>query len=113
MTTLTANINTATSVLSNKVFPIISWKSISIISLFLASWFCAFAVVYTTYSTRHAFAELQNVRQQHDTLFMEWTQLLLEQSALTDTGQIEQIAWEEFGMQLPTKEQSHFLVVQK
>ena len=44
---------------------------------------------------------------------MEWTQLLLEQSALTDTGQIEQIAWEEFGMQLPTKEQSHFLVVQK
>ena len=36
MTTLTANINTATSTLLNKVFPIISWKSIAIISLFLA-----------------------------------------------------------------------------
>jgi cell division protein FtsL len=88
-----------------------NWRSVAFIGLFLSVWMSAFALVYTTYSTRHAYAELQSLRQQHDHLFMEWTQILLEQSAWADTGQIEQLAREDLSMRLPRLEEINFLVV--
>ncbi|MFI4954768.1 MAG: cell division protein FtsL [Gammaproteobacteria bacterium] len=91
----------------------VSWKTVVVISLFLSLWLSAFAVVYTTNAARHTFAELQSLRQEHDNLFLDWTQLLLEQSAWTDTGQIEQLAREELHMHAPTTEESNFLVVRQ
>ncbi len=89
----------------------ISWKTVFIISIFLSLWVSAFAVVYSTNAARQTFSDLQSLRQDHDSLFLEWTQLLLEQSAWTDTGQIEQLAREELQMRLPATEEAHFLVV--
>jgi cell division protein FtsL len=109
---------TAASAISQQTFIRIglgslSWKTVAFVGLFLASWMSAFSVVYTTYSTRQAYAELQSLRQDHDNLFMEWTQLLLEQSAWTDTAQIEQLAREELTMSLPSLEEINFLVVEQ
>ncbi len=98
---------------SDQLIAVFNLKSVVFISLFLSLWMSAFAVVYTTYSTRQAYAELQSLRQQHDNLFMEWTQILLEQSAWADTGQIEQLAREDLSMRLPTLEEINFLVVEQ
>lgn len=93
--------------------PTISWKTVTVISLFLSLWLSAFVVIYTTYSTRHTFADLQSLRQQHDSLFTEWTQLLLEQSAWTDAGSVQQLANEQLHMLFPVTTDIQFLVVPK
>jgi cell division protein FtsL len=97
--------------LPTSILASISWKTVFIISIFLSLWVSAFAVVYSTNAARQTFSDLQSLRQEHDSLFLEWTQLLLEQSAWTDTGQIEQLAREELQMRLPATEEARFLVV--
>lgn len=92
-------------------FPAVSWKTVTVVALFLSLWISAFAVIYTTYSTRHTFAELQSLRQQHDSLFTEWTQLLLEQSAWTDAGSVQQVASEQLSMLFPDTTDIQFLMV--
>jgi cell division protein FtsL len=111
MTTITASSNRIMHWAS--VVPTMSWKSMVVVTLFFSLWLSAFAVVYTTYSTRHTFAELQTLRQQHDSLFTEWTQLLLEQSAWTDAGSVQQLANEELQMLFPATTDIQFLVVQR
>ena len=113
MHTATASTINSTSAISGSWIGLLRLQSIGFISLVLVTWISAFAVVFTTFSTRHTFAELQSLRQEHDNLFLEWTQLLLEQGVWADTGQIEQLAREELYMRLPTIEEVNFLVVEQ
>lgn len=110
MTTLVATEITSQHWIQD-VLSIRSWKSVIVITLFLNIWFSAFAVVYSTYETRQTFAELHTLRQQHDGLFSEWTQLLLEQSAWTDAASVQEIAELELAMHFPTTKDTQFLVV--
>lgn len=112
-TTYDSSTEISTEITQSSWLSAINGKTIVIISLFWALWLSAFAVVYATNAARHTFAELQALRQEHDNLFLEWTQLLLEQSAWTDTSQIEQLAREELYMRLPATEEVNFLVVRQ
>jgi cell division protein FtsL len=61
----------------------------------------AMAVVYIKHLYRNVHTQLQNLRDQRDQLHIEWTQLLLEQSALASDMRVEQIARDELGMIFP------------
>jgi cell division protein FtsL len=61
----------------------------------------ALAVVFSTYTTRHLLNGLQQVVQEQNRLQVEWGQLLLEQSSLVAQGQIEEIAINRLGMEVP------------
>ncbi len=61
----------------------------------------AIGVVYLKHLYRHFHTQLQDLRDQRDKLHIEWTQLLLEQSALASDMRVEQIARDELGMIFP------------
>ncbi len=61
----------------------------------------AIAVVYVKHLYRNFHTQLQSLRDQRDKCHIEWTQLLLEQSALASDMRVEQIARNELGMIFP------------
>ncbi len=65
----------------------------------------ALGVVWVKHQNRKAFAELSALRDERDTLEVEWDKLLLEQSAWATTPRIEQVAAEQLSMTVPTADQ--------
>lgn len=63
------------------------------------------ATVYAVHLNRQLFMELQVLQADKDKYEREWTQLLLEESAWSAHGRVEQIAIEEFGMVTPDSSQ--------
>lgn len=63
--------------------------------------FSGLSVVHTTHQNRFSFNELQELRQQANSLEVEWGQLLIEQSTFGVEGRIEQKAVEQLQMQVP------------
>lgn len=61
----------------------------------------AIAVVGSSHASRTVFYELQQERQVHNELEVEWGQLLIEQSTFGTEGRIERRAGDELGMKLP------------
>jgi len=61
----------------------------------------AIGVVYIKHLYRNFHTQLQSLRDQRDKCHIEWTQLLLEQSALASDMRVEQIARNELGMIFP------------
>lgn len=61
----------------------------------------AIAVVGSSHASRTVFYELQQQRQTHNELEVEWGQLLIEQSTFGTEGRIERRAVDELGMKLP------------
>jgi cell division protein FtsL len=59
------------------------------------------SVVTTTHENRFAFNELQVLRDQANSLEVEWGQLLIEQSTFGVEGRIEQKAFEQLQMEVP------------
>ena len=59
------------------------------------------SVVATTHENRFAFNELQVLRDQANTLEVEWGQLLIEQSTFGVEGRIEQKALDQLRMEVP------------
>ncbi len=59
------------------------------------------SVVATTHENRFAFNELQVLRDQANTLEVEWGQLLIEQSTFGVEGRIQQKALEQLQMEVP------------
>ncbi len=70
----------------------------------------AVAVVYSAHHNRQLFAELKRLQLKRDAYQMEWSQLLLEQSAWSAHGRIEYIAITKLDMKIP--ESKDFVVIE-
>lgn len=79
---------------SNKAFVI----------LFLLVLMSAFAIVYSTYSTRLAFMQWQEILSETQKLDVEWGRLLIEKSSSSSYIRLEKIATEKLGMVVPEGE---------
>lgn len=62
---------------------------------------CAGSVIYSSHLTRQLYAELEVLTEKRDFYQSEWSQLLLEESALSAHGRVERIAKESLGMAMP------------
>ena len=61
----------------------------------------ALGVVYTQYTSRQLFVEMQSLRDQQDQMLTQYGQLQLEQSTWSTHGRIERIAREKLKMHIP------------
>lgn len=61
----------------------------------------ALGVVYASHANRVLFNDLGNLQLERDQYQREWSQLLLEQSALSAQSRVEQLAGAELGMAVP------------
>ena len=64
----------------------------------------ALAVAYSAHQTRNMYRELQQLEKDHDDLEHEYEKLLLEQSAHTDYGRLDQLAHDELAMIAPASD---------
>ncbi|MBZ0334480.1 cell division protein FtsL [Marinobacter sp. AL4B] len=64
----------------------------------------AIGVVVSAHENRELFNALSTLQQQRDAHEREWSQLLLEQSALSAHGRVENLAAERFGMRVPGRQ---------
>ena len=91
--------------LSRQVFVALQQRqaviSMVLVVLLLAS---ALGVVVSAHENRELFNTLSELQGERDGYQREWSQLLLEQSALSAHGRVEQLASERFGMSVPGKE---------
>lgn len=58
-------------------------------------------VVYSKYSSRKYFVELQSLRAEREAIEVEWGRLQLEQSALAAHSRVERIARKRLDMRIP------------
>lgn len=77
------------------------WRRGTLVILIVLVVFSALTVVYSAYKHRQLFNQHQQLSTQGDNLQVEWGQLLLEQSALSAHGRIEQIVTGKLGMYVP------------
>ncbi|MBS9778253.1 MAG: cell division protein FtsL [Gammaproteobacteria bacterium] len=54
------------------------------------------------YQARLLMSKIQSVKEERDAMRLEWSQLVLEESTLTDEAIIYQVAERSLGMALPT-----------
>jgi cell division protein FtsL len=64
----------------------------------------AIGVVISAHENRKLFNTLSGLQEQRDGYQREWSQLLLEQSALSSHGRVEKLAAERFGMAVPERQ---------
>lgn len=62
----------------------------------------AVQVAESRYQTRQLMSQIQSIKSERDTMRLEWSQLVLEESTLTDEAIIYQVAEQSLGMALPT-----------
>lgn len=62
----------------------------------------AVQVAESRYQSRQLMAEIQAIKSIRDNMRLEWSQLVLEESTLTDEAIIYQVAEKRLGMALPT-----------
>lgn len=78
-------------------------KSVVILgSLIVALAFGAVQVADSRYHTRQLMSQIQAVKSERDAMRLEWSQLILEESTLTDEAIIYQVAEQNLNMALPT-----------
>lgn len=91
--------------LSRQVFVALQQRhaviSMVLVGLLLVS---ALGVVVSAHQNRELFNSLSELQSERDGYQREWSQLLLEQSALSAHGRVEHLASERFGMSVPGKE---------
>lgn len=91
--------------LSGQVFVALQQRqaviSAVLVALLLAS---SLGVVVSAYQNRALFNTLSQLQSERDGYQREWSQLLLEQSALSAHGRVERLASEKFGMSVPGKQ---------
>ena len=61
----------------------------------------AVAVVYVSHLNRQVFSQFQAALQERDRMDIEWSQLLLEQSAQAQHARVEQIARNKLSLEAP------------
>lgn len=67
------------------------------------------AVVNTKYQTRLMFTEIQRLESQLDHYEVEWGQLQLELTTLTEQGLLENVAWHKQGLVMPKRKKIHYI----
>lgn len=91
--------------LSRRIFVALGQKNVAItlglVGVLIVS---ALGVVVGAHTNRGLFNELSGLQDQRDGYQREWSQLLLEQSALSAHGRIERRASESLGMVVPGKQ---------
>lgn len=75
--------------------------SLALVAMLLAS---AIGVVVSAHQNRVLFNGLSQLQEERDGLQREWSQLLLEQSALSAHGRVESLASTRFDMVVPGRE---------
>ncbi|MDO3723104.1 cell division protein FtsL [Marinobacter sp. chi1] len=75
--------------------------SLVLVAVLVAS---SIGVVVSAHKNRELFNTLSQLQDERDLYQREWSQLLLEQSALSAHGRVEQLAAERFGMVVPGRE---------
>lgn len=61
------------------------------------------AVIYCKYQSRQLFLDIQNLERDLDFLTVEWGQLQLEQTTLTEPNRIERFARSKLGLVMPIR----------
>ncbi|WP_336367263.1 cell division protein FtsL [Marinobacter sp. C2H3] len=91
--------------LSRQVFERLRQKqvlvSVVLIGLLVAS---SIGVVVSAHENRTLFSTLSSLQAKRDQYHREWSQLLLEQSALSAHGRVEKLAAQRFDMVVPGRE---------
>lgn len=91
--------------LSRRIFVALGQRNVAItlglVAVLIAS---ALGVVVSAHTNRGLFNELSGLHDQRDGYQREWSQLLLEQSALSAHGRIERRASESLEMVVPGKQ---------
>lgn len=82
-----------------------------ILTVLFAVLMTGLAVTYTTNAYRLTLSQVEQNRQQKNTLDLQWGQLLLEQASLATPARVEQLATAELNMSIP--QQKHILVLRK
>ncbi|MDL0430735.1 cell division protein FtsL [Marinobacter sp. TBZ242] len=91
--------------LSQQVFAALQQKSVLIsMGLVMLLIVSSLGVVVSAHENRELFNTLSQLQEQRDNYQREWSQLLLEQSALSAHGRVERLASERFGMVVPGKQ---------
>lgn len=75
--------------------------SVALVVVLIAS---SVGVAVGAHQSRELFNTLSQLQGERDQYQREWSQLLLEQSALSAHGRVERLAAERFGMVVPGKE---------
>lgn len=75
--------------------------SLGLMAVLVAS---SIGVVVSAHENRELFNTLSELQAQRDQYQREWSQLLLEQSALSAHGRVEALASEQLGMVVPGRE---------
>ncbi len=81
------------------------WQVMIVIGLVVLMIASALGVVYAKFQARVLFTELQELRQEKETMDIEWGLLQLEQSTWAAHGRVENIARKRLGMVLPRPQQ--------
>lgn len=75
--------------------------TLALVGILLAS---SIGVVVSAHDNRKLFNTLSQLQAERDRYQSEWSQLLLEQSALSAHGRVERLAAERFNMVVPERE---------
>ena len=90
------------SLFSGNLFQAIFQKQVLTMSLVvLLCLFSAIGVVYVRDSNRRMFTQLQLLQKNRDKLYVEWGQLLLEESTWATQARVQRIAMRKLNMQVP------------
>ncbi len=81
------------------------WQVLIVAGLILLVIASALGVVYAKFQTRSLFGQLEELRQEKETMDIEWGLLQLEQSSWAAHGRVEEIARTRLDMALPAPEQ--------
>lgn len=78
-------------------------KSMIILGMLVVSLMVgAVQVAESRYQTRQLMSQIQATKSERDAMRLEWSQLVLEESTLTDEAIIYQVAEQSLNMALPT-----------
>jgi cell division protein FtsL len=92
---------------ADEITSVLTWaqlfavRSAVLFFLLILVLFSGMSVVLATYKNRYALHELQQLRNEHNQLDVQWGQLLIEQSTFGLEDRIGRKAEEELGMKLP------------
>lgn len=75
-------------------------RVLAVLFLIVATVGSALSVVYVSHVNRQLYSNLQELQKQQDYLDSEYEKLLLEQSAWSDYGRIEQLSRGELNMRI-------------
>lgn len=81
-------------------------KSMIILGMLVVSLMVgAVQVAESRYQTRQLMSQIQATKSERDAMRLEWSQLVLEESTLTDEAIIYQVAEQSLNMALPTAQE--------